>query len=85
MYWRGDADIDFFKGCKCLEFEKKLTRSERLKTPQQLLTFLKFSDLRNWNYDIFVQFVGKYVFGDILGEGSYARVKECVDSETLGR
>ncbi len=33
----------------------------------------------------FVQFVGKYVFGDILGEGSYARVKECVDSETLCR
>ena len=28
---------------------------------------------------------GKYVVGDLLGEGSYGRVKECLDSETLCR
>ncbi|KAK2159643.1 hypothetical protein LSH36_149g04063 [Paralvinella palmiformis] len=29
--------------------------------------------------------IGKYVMGDILGEGSYGKVKECLDSETLCR
>lgn len=29
--------------------------------------------------------VGKYVFGDLLGEGSYGKVKELLDSETLCR
>ena len=29
------------------------------------------------------QFIGKYVMGDVLGEGSYAKVKEAIDSETL--
>lgn len=29
--------------------------------------------------------VGKYVMGDILGEGSYGKVKEVLDSETLSR
>lgn len=29
--------------------------------------------------------VGKYVMGDILGEGSYGKVKEVLDSETLAR
>lgn len=29
--------------------------------------------------------VGKYVMGDILGEGSYGKVKEVLDSETLCR
>lgn len=29
--------------------------------------------------------VGKYVMGDILGEGSYGKVKEVLDSETLNR
>lgn len=29
--------------------------------------------------------VGKYVMGDILGEGSYGKVKEMLDSETLCR
>lgn len=29
--------------------------------------------------------VGKYVMGDILGEGSYGKVKEVLDSETLDR
>ena len=28
---------------------------------------------------------GKYVVGDLLGEGSYGRVKECLDSLTLCR
>jgi len=31
------------------------------------------------------KFIGKYVMGDVLGEGSYAKVKEAVDSETLIR
>lgn len=29
--------------------------------------------------------VGKYVMGDILGEGSYGKVKEVLDSENLSR
>lgn len=29
--------------------------------------------------------IGKYVMGDLLGEGSYAKVKEVLDSETLCR
>uniref|UniRef100_A0A1B6EF04 Serine/threonine-protein kinase STK11 n=1 Tax=Clastoptera arizonana TaxID=38151 RepID=A0A1B6EF04_9HEMI len=29
--------------------------------------------------------IGKYVMGDLLGEGSYAKVKEMLDSETLCR
>lgn len=29
--------------------------------------------------------VGKYVMGDLLGEGSYGKVKEALDSETLVR
>lgn len=28
---------------------------------------------------------GKYIMGDILGEGSYGKVKECLDSHTLCR
>ena len=31
------------------------------------------------------KFVGKYVMGDLLGEGSYGKVKEMLDSETLCR
>lgn len=31
------------------------------------------------------KFIGKYVMGDVLGEGSYAKVKEAIDSETLIR
>lgn len=29
--------------------------------------------------------IGKYVMGDVLGEGSYGKVKEVLDSETLAR
>ena len=29
--------------------------------------------------------IGKYVLGDMLGEGSYGKVKECLDSENLCR
>jgi len=31
------------------------------------------------------KFIGKYVMGDVLGEGSYAKVKEAIDSEALVR
>jgi len=31
------------------------------------------------------KFLGKYVMGDLLGEGSYGKVKETLDSETLIR
>lgn len=31
------------------------------------------------------KFIGKYVMGDLLGEGSYGKVKEALDSETLVR
>ena len=27
--------------------------------------------------------IGKYLVGDVLGEGSYGKVKECLDCETL--
>lgn len=29
--------------------------------------------------------IGKYVMGDVLGEGSYGKVKEALDSDTLNR
>ena len=29
--------------------------------------------------------IGKYILGNLLGEGSYGKVKECLDSETLCR
>jgi len=29
--------------------------------------------------------VGKYLMGDMLGEGSYGKVKECLDTDTLCR
>ena len=29
--------------------------------------------------------IGKYIVGDLLGEGSYGKVKECMDCETLCR
>ena len=29
--------------------------------------------------------VGRYIFGDLLGEGSYGKVKECMDKDTLER
>jgi len=32
-----------------------------------------------------VKFIGKYLFGDVLGEGSYGKVKEVLDTETLCR
>lgn len=31
------------------------------------------------------KFVDKYLLGDVLGEGSYSKVKECLDSQTLER
>lgn len=33
----------------------------------------------------YVKMVGKYVIGDLLGDGSYAKVKEVIDSENLNR
>lgn len=32
-----------------------------------------------------LKLIGKYVMGDLLGEGSYGKVKEVMDSETLCR
>lgn len=29
--------------------------------------------------------IGKYIVGDVLGEGAYGKVKECLDCETLNR
>ena len=29
--------------------------------------------------------IGKFLVGDVLGEGSYGKVKECLDCETLNR
>lgn len=32
-----------------------------------------------------VKFVGQYVMGDVLGEGSYGKAKECIDTTNLAR
>ena len=32
-----------------------------------------------------IQIIGNYIMGDVLGEGSYAKVKEAIDQETLCR
>lgn len=32
-----------------------------------------------------LKMVGKYIMGDLLGEGSYGKVKEMLDSESLTR
>ena len=32
-----------------------------------------------------VKLIGRYIMGDLLGEGSYGKVKECVDSSNLCR
>lgn len=32
-----------------------------------------------------IKLIGKYVLGDKLGEGSYGKVKEVLDTETLNR
>lgn len=31
------------------------------------------------------KFIGPYLFGDVIGQGSYAKVKECLDRRTLCR
>jgi hypothetical protein len=31
------------------------------------------------------QILGHYVMGEVLGEGSYAKVKEAIDADTLCR
>ena len=31
------------------------------------------------------KFIGKYIVGDALGEGSYGKVKECLDCDNLCR
>ena len=53
------------------ETKKKATKVQ--------MTYLYHSSLRLPMF----QFIGKYVMGDVLGEGSYAKVKEAIDSETL--
>ena len=32
-----------------------------------------------------VKYFGHYIMGDMLGEGSYGKVKECLDSQNLTR
>lgn len=31
------------------------------------------------------KFIGKYMLGDVIGDGAYSTVKECLDTESLGR
>lgn len=42
-----------------------------------------YESFENVCLQVLFQFIGKYVMGDVLGEGSYAKVKEAIDSETL--
>lgn len=43
------------------------------------------SDLLVYHKDDRPKFVGRYLVGDLIGEGSYSKVKEVIDSETLER
>lgn len=43
------------------------------------------SDLLIYQKDQRPKFVGLYLIGDLIGEGSYSKVKECIDSQTLER
>lgn len=43
------------------------------------------SDLLIYQKDSRPKFVGRYLIGDLIGEGSYSKVKEVIDSETLER
>lgn len=42
-------------------------------------------DILYYQKDERPKFVGRYLIGDLIGEGSYSKVKECIDSETLER
>lgn len=42
-------------------------------------------DLLVYEKDSRPKFVGRYLIGDLIGEGSYSKVKEVIDSETLER
>lgn len=42
-------------------------------------------DLLVYHKDERPKFVGRYLIGDLIGEGSYSKVKEVIDSETLER
>lgn len=42
-------------------------------------------DLLVYQKDDRPKFVGRYLIGDLIGEGSYSKVKEVIDSETLER
>lgn len=43
------------------------------------------SDLLIYQKDIRPKYIGRYLIGDLIGEGSYSKVKEIIDSETLER
>lgn len=43
------------------------------------------SDLFIYQKDLRPKYVGRYLIGDLIGEGSYSKVKEIIDSETLER
>lgn len=42
-------------------------------------------DVLIYKKDCRPKFVGRYLVGDLIGEGSYSKVKESIDSETLER
>lgn len=42
-------------------------------------------DLLIYEKDSRPKYVGRYLIGDLIGEGSYSKVKEVIDSETLER
>lgn len=43
------------------------------------------SDLLIYQKDLRPKYIGRYLIGDLIGEGSYSKVKETIDSETLER
>uniref|UniRef100_A0A6I8N484 Serine/threonine-protein kinase STK11 n=1 Tax=Ornithorhynchus anatinus TaxID=9258 RepID=A0A6I8N484_ORNAN len=46
---------------------------------------IDYTEVFNDPYHKRAKFIGKYLMGDLLGEGSYGKVKEVLDSETLCR
>ena len=79
-FWPGDEDaISDLMVIKRVDSKDIVYENKRKPTKVQTNSW---EDICKWSLIVF-QFIGKYVMGDVLGEGSYAKVKEAIDSETL--
>jgi len=57
-------------------------------TPPTPLTIQRVSSEDEFNFYVKrkrAKFIGPYLFGDVIGQGSYAKVKECLDRRNLCR